>query len=147
MKRGGLREPIEHGQTTILIVGFALILMVATGVVVDASAAYLQRSSLNTLADGAALAGADEARGRPVYAGGVGEHVPLDPSRVRSAVADYLHDLGAYADHPGLAFSVDVDGRSVVVRLSADLDLPITVEGLTDTRVGATGAAVVLVQD
>lgn len=135
----------EEGQTTILIVGFALILMVATGVVVDASAAYLQRSSLNTLADGAALAGANEARGHPVYDGGVQEHVPLDPALVRSAVADYLADLGAYDEHPGLAFRVSVDGRSVVVRLSAELDLPITVEGLTDTTVGAVGSAAVLV--
>jgi len=141
MRRG------EQGQTTILIVGFALILMVATGVVVDASAAYLERSSLNTLADGAALAGADEARGQPVYGGGVGEYVPLDPALVRTAVADYLRDLDAYDDHPGLAFTVGIEGRSVVVRLSAELDLPITVEGLTDTTVAATGAAAVVVQE
>lgn len=137
----------ERGQTTILVVGFALILMAATGVVVDASAAYLQRSSLNTLADGAALAGANEARGTPVYGGGVGEHVPLDPALVRTAVADYLTGLGAYDEHTGLVFAVRVEGRSVVVRLQAELDLPITVEGLTDTTVAATGSAAVVVQD
>jgi hypothetical protein len=137
----------EEGQTAILVVGFALVLMVATGVVVDASAAYLQRTSLNTLADGAALAGADEARGRPVYAGGLGEHVPLDPALVRTAVAHYLTDLGAYDEHPGLAFTVDVEGRSVVVRLTAELDLPITVEGLTDAPVGAVGSAAVVVAE
>lgn len=131
----------------ILVVGFALILMVATGVVVDASAAYLQRTSLNTLADGAALAGADEARGQPVYDGGLAQHVPLDPGPVRTAVADYLVDLGAYDEHTGLAFTVDIEDRSVVVRLTAELDLPITVEGLTDTTVGATGAAAVLVSE
>lgn len=130
----------------ILIVGFALILMVATGVVVDASAAYLQRTSLNTLADGAALAGADEARGQPVYEGGLEQHVPLDPAPVRTAVADYLVDLAAYDAHTGLAFTVDVEEHSVVVRLTAELDLPITVEGLTDTTVSATGAAAVRVR-
>lgn len=137
----------ERGQAMILVIGFALVLMAATGVAVDASAAYLQRSSLNTLADGAALAGADEARGNPVYGGGVGEHVPLDPALVRTAVADYLTGLGAYAEHPGLALAVRVQDRSVIVRLQAELDLPITVAGLTDTTVAATGSAAVMVQE
>ncbi|HEY9563226.1 MAG TPA: pilus assembly protein TadG-related protein, partial [Nocardioides sp.] len=44
----------EAGQVTVLIVGFALILLMAVGVVVDTSAAYLNRQSLDTLADGAA---------------------------------------------------------------------------------------------
>lgn len=137
----------EQGQAAVLIVGFALVLMAATGVVVDASAAYLQRSSLNTLADGAALAGADEARGEPLYEGGLGKHVPLDASMVRQAVGSYLLDIGAYADHPGLVFDVHVHDESVVVRIRAPLDLPITVHGLTDTTVSATGSATVLVQE
>ena len=49
----------EEGQVTLLIIGFASILLMAIVVVIDASAAYLQRQGLDNLADGAALYGAD----------------------------------------------------------------------------------------
>ena len=49
----------EQGQVTLLIIGFAGILLMAIVVVIDASAAYLQRQGLDNLADGAALYGAD----------------------------------------------------------------------------------------
>ena len=68
------REPArgERGQATLVIVGFALVLAMAIAMVVDASAAYLQRQSLDTVADGAALHGADlGATGRRVYTSGV----------------------------------------------------------------------------
>ena len=54
-----MRRRDEAGQTTIMIVGFAVVLMMTIVVVVDASAAYLQRQGLDNVADGAALAGAD----------------------------------------------------------------------------------------
>ena len=63
--RGG-----EHGQVTLLIIGFASILLMAIVVVIDASAAYLQRQGLDNLADGAALHGADLGS-TDVYASGV----------------------------------------------------------------------------
>ena len=64
----------ERGQATVLIVGLATVLAMTVALVVDASAAYLQRQGLDTLADGAALRGADlGATGVDVYAGGVPE--------------------------------------------------------------------------
>ncbi len=138
----------ERGQVSVLIVGFAIVLLLAVGVVVDASAAYLQRQGLDTLADGAALAGADEVRGTAVYEGGLGnDRVPLDAAAARAAVHDYFARIGAYDDYPGLSFDVAIRDRSVVVRVTAPLDLPITVEDLTDTTVDARGAAVVEVED
>ena len=138
----------ERGQTSVLIIGFAFVLLLTVGVVDDASAAYLQRQGLDTLADGAALAGADEVRGAGVYEGGLtGERAPLDADAARAAVQDYLLRIRAYDEHPGLSFDVAVRDRSVVVRVSAPLDLPVTVGGITDTRVDARGAAVVEVRD
>jgi Putative Flp pilus-assembly TadE/G-like len=134
----------ERGQASILIIGFAVILMMATGVVVDASAAYLQRQSLAALADGAALAGADQVAGRPVYVDGVEQEVPIDPAIARTVVAAYLRDIGAYDDHPGLSFAVTTRRRHLIVRVSAPLDLPITVDGVTDTTVSASGSAAVV---
>ncbi|MFC6345663.1 pilus assembly protein TadG-related protein, partial [Nocardioides hankookensis] len=67
-----MRRRDEDGQTTVLIVGFALVLVMAVAMVVDVSAAYLQRQGLDTVADGAALRAADlGATGEEVYAGGV----------------------------------------------------------------------------
>lgn len=138
----------DNGQISVLIVGFAVILLIAVGMVVDASAAYLHRQSLNNVADGAALAGAQEVRGSGVYGDGLDqERAPLDAARVHGAVADYLRESGAYAEHPGLSFQVNVEDRAVVVTMATRLDLPIEVKGITDTEVGARGSAAILVGD
>jgi len=139
--------PRERGQVSVLIVGFAIILVLAVGVVVDSSSAYLQRQSLDNLADGAALAAADEVRGDPLYTGGLDERVPIDPEIAAQAVRAHLGRIDAYADHPGLRFEVSVRDQSVVVHVRAPLDLPITVGGITDTTVSATGSAAVIVED
>ena len=49
----------ERGSTIPLIVGLATVLLMGIALVINASSAYLQRQSLDTLADGAALRGAD----------------------------------------------------------------------------------------
>jgi hypothetical protein len=142
------RPADASGQVSVLIVGFAVVLLLMVGVVVDASAAYLHRQGLDNLADGAALAGADEVRGTAVYQGGLeGDRAPLDAAAARAAVHDYLTRIGAYDDYPGLACRVAVRDRTVVVQVEAPLDLPISVDGVTDGTVGSRGAAAVDVTD
>jgi uncharacterized membrane protein len=131
----------ERGQVTVLIIGFALVLLLAVGVTVDASTAYLEREALATLADGAALAAADQAQGTPAYDGGLGSTAPLDVRTARASVAEHLAVSGANRDHPGLVAAVEVVGDRVVVRLRAPLDLPLTVQGVTATTVSASGSA------
>jgi uncharacterized membrane protein len=142
------RRTDERGQASVLIIGFAAVLAMTVALVVDASAAYLQRQGLDTLADGAALHGADlGATGRDVYEGGVpADRLEVTAAQVRAAVGDYLRSTGAHARYPGLTYTVRVDPaqRSVEVSLSAPLDLPLAIPGAPGTtRVGATGAAVV----
>ena len=142
------RPATEPGQVSVLIIGFAVVLLLMVGVVVDASAAYLHRQGLDNLADGAALAGADEVRGTAVYEGGLGDdRAPLDAAAAREAVHAYLTRIGAYADYPGLRYRVTVRDRAVVVHVEAPLDLPISVDGVTDTTVASRGAAAVDVTD
>ncbi len=141
----------ERGQTTLMIVGFAFVLAMAVAMVVDASAAYLQRQGLDTVADGAALRGADlGATGREVYTGGVPSgRLELTAAAVRASVHDYLAATGAYGRYPGLRFDVAVDAAasSVTVHLEAPLDLPLTVPGSPGVAtVGATGSAVVVAE-
>jgi hypothetical protein len=130
----------------VLIVGFAVVLAMVVALVVDTSAAYLQRQGLDTLADGAALRGADlGATGEDVYEGGVPpETLALTPAQARAAVAAYLRDSGGFARYPGLSYTVRIDGDRIEVSLHAPLDLPLSIPGSPErTTVGATGSAVV----
>jgi hypothetical protein len=141
----------EDGQATVLIVGLAFVLAMAVALVADASAAYLQRQGLDTVADGAALRGADlGATGREVYTSGVPrDRLDVTAAAVRSSVHDYLASSGAYAKYPGLSFTVDVDPATstVTVHVAAPLDLPLTVPGSPGTAsIGATGSAIVVPQ-
>jgi hypothetical protein len=134
----------ERGQATVLIVGFAMLLAMVVALVVDSSSAYLQRQGLDTLADGAALRGADlGATGEDVYQGGVPEDtLALTASRARTAVGTYLRDTGAYAHYPGLSYSVRIEGDRVVVSLRAPLDLPLSIPGSPErATIGADGSA------
>lgn len=140
------RRRDDAGQTSLLIVGFAVVLAMLVAVVVDASAAYLHRQGLANLADGAALAGADGgATGSDVYTQGVPEHrLRQQGAAARAAVEDYLRLTGARGDFPGLSYDVAVDGDRVSVRVSAPVDLPLVVPGSPDHPVvSAVSAAVI----
>ncbi len=148
MSRPPARERDERGQTTLMIVGLAVVAMLMVGVVVDASAAYLRRDGLNSLADGAALAAADGVQGRQVYEGGLGKRARIDPDVARLFVADYLRAAGAARRYPGLSYDVDATSQRVVVRVSAPLDLPIAPPGWESRPViDGTAASFVVVSD
>ncbi len=142
------RQPSREGrgQTTVLIVGFAIVAIMMVAVVVDASAAYLRRSGLDSLADGAALAAADGIEGRQVYEGGLGERAEIDAEAARRDVTGYLVATGAASRYPGLSYRVETSTDRVVVRLASPLDLPITPPGWESRpTISATAASVVVV--
>lgn len=139
----------QHGQATVLIVGMAVVLLMSVGVVVDATAAYLHRQGLLTVADGAALAGADAGSRNEgsLYGEGIGAAARLEQQHAvaRAAVADHLSSTGAFREFPGLSWEVRFDpgSDSVVVVLHAPLELPLTVPGSPQhTSVSARGSAV-----
>ena len=143
-----MRSRDEGGQMSVMIIGFAVVLAMAVAMVVDASAAYLQRQGLDTIADGAALRGADlGATGEETYRYGVPhDRLELTAAAVRASVHDYLLETGAWQRYPGLTYAVSVDANasSVTVRLHAPLDLPLTVPGSPERpSIGAAGSAVV----
>ncbi len=141
----------ERGSTIPLLIGLATVLLMGIALVINASSAYLQRQSLNTLADGAALRGAD------LGADGAYDEVGVSSGRLLQAegavtkvVTAYLQSVGADRTYPGLKVSaqINTDDRSVTVLLSAPVDLPLRVPGSTRKPVvGATGTAAVTVQD
>jgi hypothetical protein len=117
------RPDAESGQVTLLVIGFAAMLVALVAVVVDASQVMLLRRSLSSLADGAALAGAQAAAERVLYTDGVGQVLPIDPAAARAAVVDYLATSGA-GDIEGLRLAgVAVEAGRVTVTLAAPAEL------------------------
>ena len=138
----------ERGSITPLIIGFALLVAVLVAVVVDASAAYLRRQGLDSVADAAALAATDGLQGDAVYRHGLGERAEIDAEATRRYVEDYLSSSDAAGRYPGLTWTVSTSTTSVVVRLAARLDLPLRVPGVAESAtVTGTAAAVVVVAD
>ncbi|WP_203336065.1 pilus assembly protein TadG-related protein [Nocardioides limicola] len=133
----------EQGQTTLFIVGVAVMVMMVAAVVVNASAAYLQRAGLDNLADGAALFAAESSSGTTggVLPGG-DEYLVIEAAAARAAVAAYLTDTGAGQQYDDLQMTVRVAGDRVLVRLSARLELPLGLPFAPEApRVGADGSA------
>lgn len=143
-----MRSRHEHGQTSLMIVGLFLVALLLVVVVVDASAAYLRRQRLDSLADGAALAAVDGVQGEAVYTRGLGERAEIDPVAARGFAAAYLSSLGAHRHHPGMQVRVVTTLDSVQVRITTPLDLPLVPPGWTDdARVTGHAAAYVTIGD
>ena len=141
------RRP-ETGSIIPLVVGLALVVALLVAVVVDASAAYLQRQGLDAVADAAALAATDGIEGDQVYREGLGVRAEIDPESARAYVADYLRSSGVRGRFPGLGWSVEARGQTVVVRVAAPLRLPLKVPGVGHTAVvRGTAASVVAVSE
>jgi hypothetical protein len=136
----------ERGSSTPLVLGFAAIVLMLVVVVVDASVAYLERQRLDSLADGAALYGADlGAQGTEAYDGGLAAgDLDLSSAEAERAVHDYLRDVAAHRSHPGLRAAVRITGDRLVVELTAPVDLPLDLPGApVSPTVRSVGSAVV----
>jgi hypothetical protein len=138
----------QRGSITPLIIGFALVVGLLVAVVVDASAAYLRRQGLDSLADAAALAATDGLQGDRVYTHGLDDRAEIDAAAARRFVESYLRDTGATAHYPGLTWTVSTSATTVLVRVAAPLDLPLRVPGVGESAtVTGDAAAVVVVSE
>lgn len=77
----------DRGNVTVLTVGFLAVLGMLVVVVVNASAAFLERRELMNLADRVALHAADGLDRDTVYSGGIDDEAVLDAADARSLVA------------------------------------------------------------
>ncbi len=77
----------EAGSIAVMTIGFLLFLGLLAVVVVNASAAFLQRQRLDNLADGAARSAADGLNHEVFYREG---KVELDGSQARRLVGGYV---------------------------------------------------------
>ena len=125
----------ESGSTLPLIVFFGFLCLVLILLVVSATSLYLERKRLFTLADGAALVGAEAFTLEAVELTESGMRATLTDSEVAAAVQSYLASTPA-AGFEALTIerSETVDGRSATVTLSSwwhpPLLSPLVPEGL-----------------
>ena len=123
-RRLPLRPGDDEGSTLILTIFYGFLALLLILVVVAATSLYLERKRLLTLADGAALAGAEAFDLGAVAVTAEGSGAVLRPSLssadVRAAAEEYL----AAAPHGRMeelmvSGAASVDGQSATVSLSA----------------------------
>nr|WP_256372155.1 pilus assembly protein TadG-related protein [Aeromicrobium sp. A1-2] len=105
-----------------MTIGFFVFLGLLAVVVVNASAAFLQRQQLDNVADGAALAAADGLSREAFYRSG---EVRLDDSEARRLVGRYVTGEGIRV------VEISTEGDQVHVRLERTIGLPLTPPGWT----------------
>ena len=120
----------DEGAVSVLVIGYAVLALMLVLVVVSASAVHLDRKRLLALADGAALAAADDVDQNTYYRSGVrpGDGVPLTDAQVTSSVQQYLKSRPP-ADFPVTvdpATGADPTGRVAQVRLCSRFLPPFT---------------------
>ncbi len=115
----------ERGQITVMTIGFLVFLGLLAVVVINSSAAFLQRQQLDNLADGAALAAADGLSEEAFYRDGVDTAVKLDPTEASRLVSQYV---AASGDAVG-AIAVTTTEDEVHVRVERTVSLAIAPPG------------------
>ena len=110
----------EDGTITVMTIGFLLFIGFLAVVVVNSSAAFLQRQELDNVADGAALAAADGLSRDTFYREG---DVTLDDGQARELVADYVNQPGTRV------VEVLTDDDQVHVRLERTIGLALKPPG------------------
>jgi hypothetical protein len=83
-------KAVEDGQMIVLVVGYVLLALLVTTVVVGISSVYLEHKRLLSLADGASLAAADSFTLGDVGSDGGTPSAVLGSERVRNVAADFI---------------------------------------------------------
>lgn len=121
----GERARGDEGSVLLLVVGLALVLFALVAVVVDVSAVVLARRGLDSSADGAAVAAAQQVDVVAVDRDGLGGRVALDPGLVADVVAAYQAE--EQPSQPGLQLVASLAGPdTAVVDATRTVRLPFT---------------------
>jgi len=137
------RAADESGSTLPLIIFYGFLSLVLVLMVVAATSLYLERKRLFTLADGAALVGAEAFDLEQVTREDGKVELHLDTADVTSAVSNYIgqtphHDF----DSLRIENAESADGRSATVSLSAAWKPPVLTLVLPEgIRIDVTAAA------
>jgi Flp pilus assembly protein TadG len=126
----------EAGQTTVLVLGLALICFAIAGLAVDGTRAWLYRRTLQNAADASVLAGAAELN-RDIYYESAGDIVELDVRAAQGAAAVWLAKRGLPLN---TAIHADPTGIRVEVRGAIDTTF-LGIVGVRELPVAAVARA------
>jgi Putative Flp pilus-assembly TadE/G-like len=123
----------DSGQLTIMIIGFAVIVMMLVTLIANTSKAFLWRRSLSSWADAAALAATQTAGERAIFDTGLAGNLAVDEAAAEAFVLDYV-DRHRLADrYPDLVLDVDADETAGVVTVTLSATMPLAfVNHVTD---------------
>ena len=131
----------EDGQVSVLLIGMVAVALTIILSVVGVTSVQLSRIQLLDAADAAALDASDALSTDQVYAGGLGDGIPLTDATVADAAAQHL----AQRDRPGrlrdwavMTGTGTPDGRTAVVTLSGTAQIPIVTPVLSAFGGGVT---------
>jgi len=130
----------EQGSISLYLLGLAVIAMVLVAGTVAVTSAHLARIRLLDVADAVALDAADALESE-AYGRGLGQSVPLSDATVRERAAAHV---GALERPPGVvawrlgAATGTPDGRTAVVALTGEAELPMVGRALRDLGVSIT---------
>ncbi|MCG7431462.1 pilus assembly protein TadG-related protein [Kocuria indica] len=120
-------EDPDSGQTTIVMIGFALVTLLLVITVMAITSVYVGERQLQSLADRAAGAAADTFTN--VDRSGSGPPTPiLTNGAVAASATSYLGTVGAFHDVSGLSLAAptgSADGTTAQVTLSAVVHPPV----------------------
>ena len=154
----------DEGSVMLLMIFMTLIIVGLITVVTDVSTVFLAQREMQSTADGAALAAAQQADLEAVYTGGLGAQLPLSRSQATAAISDYAasksriphecstatYQVVSGTDANGNVRSgVQADGETVRVELTCKVPLPFVslvasafTDGVTIHQVAYAQAAV-----
>ena len=123
------RRGRDDGQITLMIIGFVMIIVLAVGVVANASKAFVYRRSLASWADGAAIAAAQSVAEDVVYAGETVEVLPISAADARRVVDEYVTRNGLADRFDDLSVAVGVDPAAATVTVEFGVRVPLVLSG------------------
>ena len=143
MKRARAALATDEGSTLPLVIFFGFLGLLVVLLVTAATSLYLEKKRLFTLADGAALVGAEAFELEAVALTPLGPRPVLESTDVASAVADYVAG-NPTAEFEALAIDAAFtpDGRSATVTVSSTWHPPVATLFVPDgIRIDATATA------
>ena len=118
----------ERGSTLLLTIGCCVLGLAVIIVTIGATSLYLERKRLFTIADGAALAGAEAFDLADVRREGDRLVVELTPAEVSAAVTEHLTATAGIDGGLRIVHATTLDGRSATVTLGTVWRPPIVGE-------------------
>ena len=135
----------DNGQMMVMVLGYVVVALLVTTVVIGISSVYLEHKRLLSLADGASLAAAGSYTLGEVETQGGSPSAVLSPARVRNVAADFVSRSPASQRFDGLAVTGATgspDGSTAVVVLTAAVHPPVVNFLVPDgIRIEATSTA------